>query len=751
MSKESDIKEFPDISNKLSAPAKKSAFERQKAEAEAKRLKEERENKAALSDFIKSLEGDDGESQGQDSAGRSDGNGPLPATRALGGAPKRHFASSSLNRSSGPGTLGPGQPPSRKRAFDGSFPQQGSREEGLYSYDNSTTKNVDPTVAFQESDDEDASSTAKAAESAIPKPTLQLSSLPQNTTPAAVKSLMPKYLNVDKVQIITPASPERASLSAVVTVAANTPASELDKAVNELQGRYLGFGLHLSLSRHLTSAAVWTGNPGASLVPGSSSLPFGAKPIAKEQGSAHPLNRAPPPDSLRFNAPYHSNFGAVPGNPSVQVPVTPPSDIRELRLIHKTVEALLENGPEFEALLMSRPEVQYEEKWAWIWDSRSVGGVWYRWRIWEILSGMENDRRDRNQPVVPVQVFDGGVPWAPPEENLKFEFTTNFDELPSDPDYTTDEDEDSGIEGKRRRHNASGAPPEASFGVEKTEKGYLNPLQKAELTYLLARLPTSKGMLQRKDIGRVTSFAISRAGQGVNEVVDMIVTNIEKPFCWTSAKPPVDEDYEDDYEYSKEQKEEREDPSSPKLIGLYLVSDILSASITSGQKSWRYRQAFETALKERKIFEGLGRLDRDLGWGRMKSEKWKRSVHNVLSLWDGWDSFTREAQKHFIDVFNNPPLTDEEKEAQKKVEEEAKKAARTAKWKAVDATKVNRTPIGGLDGADDGDGGAEPMEDIRSESKGAEMGGGGEPRAQGEAATARRRRPKAADMFADSD
>ncbi len=46
MTEQKDIKEFPDLSNKLSAPSKKSLFEKQKAEAEAKRIREAAETAA---------------------------------------------------------------------------------------------------------------------------------------------------------------------------------------------------------------------------------------------------------------------------------------------------------------------------------------------------------------------------------------------------------------------------------------------------------------------------------------------------------------------------------------------------------------------------------------------------------------------------------------------------------------------------------------------------------------------------------
>jgi hypothetical protein len=105
-----------------------------------------------------------------------------------------------------------------------------------------------------------------------------------------------------------------------------------------------------------------------------------------------------------------------------------------LKLIHKTLEALLTHGPEFEALLMSRADVQKEEKWAWLWDPRSTGGVWYRWRLWDILTGShKGSGYGRSQHKrMPQHVFDGGATWLVPEKGLRFEYTTGLDEFVSD-------------------------------------------------------------------------------------------------------------------------------------------------------------------------------------------------------------------------------------------------------------------------------------------------------------------------------
>ncbi|MCJ1277423.1 U2 snRNP-associated SURP domain-containing protein [Puttea exsequens] len=688
MSQNSKIREFPDISNKLTAPTKKSLFERQKAEAEAKRQREQQETAAVLEDFVKSFDDEDEGSPPIGGGVRGFGD------RGASGPPRRHFSGALAGppgrggSSSGPGSLGPPPPSlSRKRAYDGSPPTQ---REGLFAFEDAREGPADPKTALQNSDDEDADSRSRAQERAIPKPTLRLSSLPPGTSPAAIKSFIPSTLTVNGVRILPPAAPgtmERRSLSALVTLAKDTPALDIDNAVSALQNRYMGYGFYLSLSRHLSSAAVGLDTPALGFPSASSSLPFGARPIPPPN-----MGRAPPGSHRGGFAPPSSyNPAPLRGAPQVQVNVTPPSDIKQLRLIHKTLEALLSHGPEFEALLMTRKNVQTEEKWAWLWDSRSAGGVYYRWRLWDLLTGTSR-RKSRNFSSTQL-VFEGGAAWALPEGGLPFEYTTRLEEFVSDSDYDSSEDEDSGDEGRRRyaHHHGGAAPPDAA-SLEADTDAYLNPLQKAKLTHLLARLPTTNAKLRRGDVARVTAFAIQHAGVGAAEVVQMITSNITRPLAFTSANPdrkqpppPTTEDKDKDT-FADAGQEKDSDPSSAKLIALYLISDILSSSSTSGVRhAWRYRQLFETALTTHHTFEHLGRLDKRLNWGRLRAEKWKRSVQNLLTLWEGWCVFPQSSQEAFANSFSNPPLTKEEEAAAAAAESErAEKEKARSRWKTVD-------------------------------------------------------------------
>ena len=849
MAQESKIKEFPDISNKLTAPTKKSIFEKQKAEAEAKRQREQEETAAVYEEFVKSFDdADDGSPGTKPGFGAG---GTLGFAGAPGGPSRRHFSGPPTGPNirgglgggrglSGPGSLGP--PPSslsRKRAYDGTPSSNRDSGPGLFAYEDTLAGPKDAKVAFQHSDDEDEKAAhSRAQERVVPKPTVHLSSLPPGTSPAVIKSILPANLKVEAVRILPPSGPgntERRSFSAIVTLAKDTPAIDIDTAVSALQNKYLGWGFYLSLSRHLSSATVGSGMPAPLGGSSASSLPFGAKPVPIDIGNN--FSRGPQTGGHRGGfAPPTSYTPAGPGQfgrgpPPVQVNVAPPSDLKQVKLIHKTLEALLTHGPEFEALLMSRGVVQKEEKWAWLWDPRSPGGVWYRWRLWDILTGAQRRikvGRGRNIDYS-QQIFDGGAMWATPERALLFEYTNSIDEFVSDSDYNSSEDEDSGDEGRRRhQHYQGGAPPpEGMLGsIDPEAQAYLNPLQKAKLVHLLARLPSTNAKLRRGDVARVTAFAIQHAGEGADEVVDLITSNVHHPFAFSSANPdrasaPGDREPKPDSEENADEEKkmkEKEDTSSSKLIGLYIISDILSSSSTSGVRhAWRYRQLFEAALRAKKTLEHLGRLEKELSWGRLRAEKWKRSVQSILGLWEGWCVFPAAAQEHFTTVFNNPPLTPAEEAAVAEVEKAAATLAAKSKWKTVEEkakeAKAKANPVhveetidADVDGEamaedDDVDGqpmsdnggdiDGEPMEEVDGEAMiededGAEEGND-ERRASGQGGdkfgripqqragtelsvedrkqpnntaaespekaiqAGRRRRPKAEDMFADSD
>lgn len=681
MSSSSNPAGFPDVQAKLQKPTKQSAFEKQRAEAEAKRQREEAETAAVYEDFIKSFDRDDENDDQRDArhnnygGGHNPGHGPPSrAGFGAGGAPpggpsKRHFGATGLK--TGPGSLGPPQPTfGKKRSFN-DF-SRGPRDRPQPGHD-ALASSLSIPKAFDTSDDEETGTALDPAEEkAIARPTLRLANLPLGTSPSVIRALMPQKIAVEDVKIQPPANlggSERRSLVAIVTLSQETPANDIEAAVSSLQNRYLGYGHYLSLHRHLSSAvssSIVLPHVGLSA---RDSQPFGAKPVESTADKAKPrqqgLNRG-------FAPPSSYNPAAVDINRAqlLHVPVERPKDIRMIRLINMVIEGVLENGAAFEALLMSRPHVQREERWAWIWDARSEGGTWYRWNLWEIITrGSAEPAKGKFVPL-----FDGSHAWKAPEKRLPFEHSMELDEFASDSDYNSSDEED--IEGDANRENAG----------DENEEVFLNPLDKARLCHLLARLPTSLTRVRNGDIARVTAFAVLHASRGVEEVVDMIVSNIEKPLALTSANPHRKQEASNSTQglvTDDGPPADANDTSVASLITLYVVNDILSSSATSGVRhAWRFRQLFETAMREHKTFEYLGTMAERLRWGRMRAEKWHRSILLVVKMWEGWCVFPAESQEHFVRTFENPPAL---------LKEESKAAdpdlAKKNKWKVVEATQ----------------------------------------------------------------
>lgn len=631
--------------------AKQSAFERQKAEAEAKRKREAAETAAVYDDFVKSFDRDDDDilptrrgdmSQSRGGGGGRPGFGPQSGS----GPSKRHFGATS-NIKSGPGSLGPA--PSglgNKRSFQDFHSPRGGIDKS-YNESRSTV-----AKAFAGSDDEDErdegfKATSKEDERAMAKPTLRLTNLPPGTSPGAVSALMPVSMTVEDVKILpaAPGSTERRTVMAIVTMSLETPANEMDAAVSLLQNRYMGYGHYLSLHRHL-STAVSTNSaslPGLSLASGSSQ-PFGAKLV----------EQAPTANTQRFHKGFAppTSYDAGPGVSRanlMHVPVKAPQDVRTLQLINMVIEGVLEHGPEFEALLMGRPEVQRDEKWAWLWDARSEGGIWLRYRLWQVITGSQSKGKY-------VPVFDGSAAWKTPDKALPFEYVATLDELLDDPEYNSSDNDDD---------------VDATNNADENEKRFLNPLHKAKLTHMLARLPVSISRLRKGDIARVTAFAMLHSSRGADEVVDVMTANVERPLSLTRANP--DKPAED------------VDTNAASLVALYAVNDVLSSSATSGVRhAWRYRQLFEAALQRRRTFEKLGLLPETLQWGRMRADKWKRSVGLVLNLWEGWCVFPAESQALFSSTFESPASSKQEEVKAKADAEQAPQG----KWKTLEAATV---------------------------------------------------------------
>ena len=803
MAEEDDVQQFPDVKDKLAAPKKLSQFEKDRQIAEAKRRKEEEENAAALREFEDSFADDNDEDDmisrtmgGR--GGRAPPSGPRGGPGGFNGGGGRFGAPRS-----GPGSLpGPGMPPSlkRKRELEEAREAAEARRAELgYDHADDYQEGMSPAAVQEESREDNT-----------PKPTVQLSSIPPGTSEQEIKTLLAGLVKVHNVRLSSSTGQFKKSLTAIATLDSSTSAAQIDKTVSALRDRYMGCGFYLSISRHLSSAAQFqgVGATGGS----ASSEPFGAQK-SRNTNPKHSLRNAPPPQDHRGFAPpeYYDQRGPPTRSASAQVEVHPPLDIATVRAIHTITDKILaqkdaNRALEMEALLMTLPEVQKDERFAFLYDSKSPAGVYYRFCLWAPDSIDEQKRNAKG----PERIFkDLDMDWLPPQKETPFLDLTSLAQAADHVDYDTSEDEADDDGDERKPNKGPGGEPDARMA----EKSHLSPLQRARFTRLLSRLPTSIARLRQGDISRISNYVVNHAGGGAEEFVDLLLLNVERPFSSTLAAKydtdsgsdseqdagntngrtaaAGDEEEEDDYEpgdalpslptESGSAPNTIEDPSNPKLIALYTISDILSASSTAGARNaWKYRTLFEAGFSHQKTFQNLGRLDKELGWGRLKSEQWKRKVGVVLSVWESWSVFTGGVLEGLKKDFYEPPLTEAEvaaaateaeQEEAKKAEEEA--AGWKSKFKRVESASASPAPspapgvpnaeamdttsdttqapprfkpVGGLDGTSD------PSSQNTPPAKTAPASSGGLSLKSGfKGPAVPKRRMRAEDMFGDSD
>lgn len=168
----------------------------------------------------------------------------------------------------------------------------------------------------------------------------------------------------------------------------------------------------------------------------------------------------------------------------MQVHVHPPQDLKTLKLVHKTIESVLKHGPEFEALLMANEGVKKDPKFSWLWDARSAAGVYYRYKLWEILTGY--GELEKRKLANAVEVFEPtpaiSALWIPPKKSLKYEWAGSLKDVVEDDGFVSDELEEDDSD----RENGEDRPVGLSGGEGKKGRGYLGVLDRAKLIHLIS-------------------------------------------------------------------------------------------------------------------------------------------------------------------------------------------------------------------------------------------------------------------------
>ncbi|CEJ04924.1 hypothetical protein RMCBS344292_18872 [Rhizopus microsporus] len=105
---------------------------------------------------------------------------------------------------------------------------------------------------------------------------------------------------------------------------------------------------------------------------------------------------------LPFNAQIDPGQPGVNSRPRAVVRVTKPTNINTLRLIHRTIERVLE-------IIMQKE--QNNPQFKFLFDNISPEHIYYRWKLYSMLQGDTKSRWNDE----PFQMFEGGAWWIPPE------------------------------------------------------------------------------------------------------------------------------------------------------------------------------------------------------------------------------------------------------------------------------------------------------------------------------------------------
>lgn len=679
--------EFPNVSSKLAAPKKLSAYEKSKQAREEKQQRAKAEDEAALRAFQDDFD------ITEEPAGRG-WRAAAPAWQGSDGSLDRREPPGRAGRyvpRSGPGSLGPppGPPPNlkRKRGLDEireSRQIQMEDDDFMDEHLGTNTSRQEPGSGRRNVSTEDIEAL----------PAVQLTNLPPQMREDDIIDILNGKLDIHSIEMIgvpDVESNELISNSAIVRCASTITHAQIDTVSNSLSGQYLYCGYFLAIKRYVSSnfATLTNASP-------DEYNPFGAqKPLAEKPGRID-MRHAPPPGSFAPPTAFGGSRGMNDSDEEDEeevekiVNVKLPTDPGTIRAIHVVVDRLLSEPDsaralEIEAMFMALPDVERDKRFAFLYDSTSAEGIYYRYLLWgesaETISATQHPGLER-------RIFeDDFTVWRDHDTRLPFSDLTELADIRSHADYNSDDDSADGYPDEDDElddmdHNADAGPQQT-----------LSPMWKAKFAWVLATSPKSTTYLTRSDVAAVTYYATTYANAAGDEVVNLMLMNLEKPFSLTSCATLDDATHdqpdnslppEDGLPIATTEVEEmnpaprkpnEDDIGQAKLVALYLISDVLGSSKTGGLKgAWRYKQLFEDAFIAHKTFERLGQLDKEQGWGRLRQDKWRRSVSVVLDCWQSWDVFPRDVLHSFKEKFlgYKDPTAAEEKERRDAEEIEAK-------------------------------------------------------------------------------
>uniref|UniRef100_A0A1I8A1I4 U2 snRNP-associated SURP motif-containing protein n=1 Tax=Steinernema glaseri TaxID=37863 RepID=A0A1I8A1I4_9BILA len=317
-------------------------------------------------------------------------------------------------------------------------------------------------------------------------------------------------------------------------------------------------------------------------------LPFNAKPDAedlksflKKYNSLPPLNvnLALPPELLE-------DYFKMISRAVVRVVI--PTERPLLILIHRTIEFVVRNGPEFERQLVQREHGN--PIFRFLYELHHPAHVYYRWKLFSILQG-DTPNKWRTER---FRMFKDGSWWDPPPmENLLLAMPTTLYHTafrqPVDLMALQRKEERT----ERRRHRSE----ERTEEVKRSRRGELTRSEEKELEELLYDLKPEK-----KSIAEAMVWCIEHA-ECAKEIVECIYGTLM----------------------------ERGAPLHRTISRLYLVADIIANSAANVRGAFYYRQYFQERMLS--ICTVLHSVHSQIE-ARMKAEQFKQRVMLCFRVWE---------------------------------------------------------------------------------------------------------------------
>ena len=504
--------------------------------------------------------------------------------------------------------------------------------------------------------------------------------LPPDTSDEQVARLFAQWpsLKVLRVENLAPGTTEhkeRPSRSKKVHFPKDADPNEFDSAVKDLNNKkYLGKGYYVHVERFFGDESHI-----------KEKQPFNAQPYEK------PKSHVAPPSSLTGSA---SNYTKSQYENSVEqeqfllVTAHPPPDLATRKLIHQTVDAVVKGGVEFEATLMQNPQVQQNERFAWLYDQSHPLSRYYRWCLFTALAS-EVESHQFDQDTKCQELFYKEAQWKVPRITSEDEFAVSLDHLKENAEAIFEEDDD--IMNPKTRH-AHGLVADKYQGMPATSYGILEPRLRTFLIYLLVDLPATRDPLNHQ-VASISAFAFNYADKGMDEIVELLVTNVIQPFHLTPANrdPPKDA-LTNEHEYR------RRHLANLTVNALKVLNDVLLTSVNPQVTGifYKYRALISDELTDRKVFDYLQLLPAQLEMGLMNTDWFYKEVNKMLELWKDQRICSDEQLDHMTATFNGPinamKQRDEVEKRQREKEERVKQAAVQAAAQAAVRAERERSP-----------------------------------------------------------